>query len=217
MIRLVAFLVVILAAAAGLHWLADRPGTIVVEWQDYVVETSVFRAFIILVLAMAVIMGVWSALRALWSSPAAVGRLLNRRRQERGLDALSSGMIAIGAGDGSLAIRYAGQARKALPNEPLTHLLRAQTAQLTGDRATSRRIFEAMLSSPDTEHAGPARAVSRSPARGRAGGRAPVRRAGAEAQSEARLAGRGAVRPAVPGRRTGRARSTRSPSGSATT
>ena len=154
MTRLVAFLVVILAAAAGLHWLADRPGTIVVEWQDHIVETSVFRAFIILVLAMAVVMGAWSMLRALWSSPAAVGRLLNRRRQERGLDALSSGMIAIGAGDGSLAIRYAGQARKALPNEPLTHLLRAQTAQLTGDRATSRRIFEAMLSSPDTEQLG---------------------------------------------------------------
>ena len=94
------------------------------------------------------------AAHALWSSPAAVGRLFNRRRQERGLDALSSGMIAIGAGDGALAIRYAGQARKALPNEPLTHLLRAQTAQLTGDRATSRRIFEAMLSSPDTEQLG---------------------------------------------------------------
>jgi HemY protein len=154
MIRLVAFLVVILAAAAGLHWLADRPGTLVVEWQGYVAETSVFRAFIILVLATGVIMLGWSALRALWSSPAMVGRFLNRRRQERGLDALSSGMIAIGAGDGTLAIRYAGQARKALPNEPLTHLLRAQTAQLTGDRATSRRIFEAMLSSPDTEQLG---------------------------------------------------------------
>ncbi len=154
MIRIVAFLVVILAAAAGLHWLADRPGTIVVEWQGYVAETSVFRAFVILVLAMGIVMLAWAALRMLWSSPAAVGRLLNRRRQERGLDALSSGMIAIGAGDGPLAIRYAGQARKALPNEPLTHLLRAQTAQLTGDRATSRRIFEAMLSSPDTEQLG---------------------------------------------------------------
>ena len=48
MIRIVAFLVVILAVAAGLHWLADRPGTIVVEWQGYVAETSVFRAFVIL-------------------------------------------------------------------------------------------------------------------------------------------------------------------------
>src|SRR5262249_18706659 len=154
MIRIVAFLLIVLAAAAGLHWLADRPGTIVVEWQGYVAETSVFRAFVIVVLAMLVIMLVWSALRSFWSSPAAVGRFLNRRRHPRGLDAVAGGMIAIGAGDGSVALRQAGQARKALPNEPLTHLLRAQTAQLIGDRATSRRIFEAMLSSPDTEQLG---------------------------------------------------------------
>ncbi len=63
-------------------------------------------------------------------------------------------MIAIGAGDRTLARQYAVQAQKALPNEPLTHLLRAQTAQLVGDRATSRRIFEAMLGSPDTEQLG---------------------------------------------------------------
>ena len=154
MTRIVAFLVVILGIAAGLHWLADRPGTILVEWQGYEAETSVFRAFVILMVAMGVAMLVWSALRWIWSSPAAVGQFLNRRRHARGLDALSSGMIAIGAGDGSLALRHAGQARKALPNEPLTHLLRAQTAQLIGDRATSRRIFEAMLSSPDTEQLG---------------------------------------------------------------
>jgi HemY protein len=154
MTRLVAFLVVILGIAAGLHWLADRPGTILVEWQGYEAETSVFRAFVILMVAMGVAMLGWSALRWIWSSPAAVGQFLHRRRHARGLDALSSGMIAIGAGDGSLALRHAGQARKALPNEPLTHLLRAQTAQLIGDRATSRRIFEAMLSSPDTEQLG---------------------------------------------------------------
>jgi HemY protein len=154
MMRLIAFLIIILAAAAGLHWLADRPGTIVVEWQGYIAETSVFRAFILLAVAVGLAVLAWSALRSLWSSPAMIGRFLDRRRQQRGLGALSSGMIAIGAGDGPLAIRYAGQARKALPNEPLTHLLRAQTAQLIGDRATSRRIFEAMLSSPDTEQLG---------------------------------------------------------------
>src|SRR5690606_3066035 len=58
------------------------------------------------------------------------------------------------AGDRTLATRYAVQARKSLPNEPLTQLLRAQAAQLTGDRATSRRIFEAMLGQPDTEQLG---------------------------------------------------------------
>ena len=154
MIRIVLFLLAVLAIAAGLDWLADRPGTIVVDWQGYVAETSVFRAFILLLAMVGAMLLAWSALRWLWSSPATVGRILNRRREKRGLDALSSGIIAIGAGDRALAARYAGQARKALPHEPLTHLLRAQTAQLAGDRATSRRIFEAMLASPDTEQLG---------------------------------------------------------------
>jgi HemY protein len=154
MIRLILFLVGILAAAAGLHWLADRPGSIVIEWQSYVAETSVFRAFVALLALIALVMLVWSGLRSLWASPATLGRYLHGRRQQRGLDAISSGIIAVGAGDRLLASRYASQARKALPNEPLTHLLRAQTAELTGDRATSRRIFEAMLASPDTEQLG---------------------------------------------------------------
>jgi HemY protein len=83
-----------------------------------------------------------------------VGGHLAKRRQKLGIDALSSGMIALGAGDRAAAMRSAIQARKSLPNEPLTHLLRAQAAQLSGDRTTARRIFEAMLGSPDTEQLG---------------------------------------------------------------
>src|SRR5262245_17992816 len=154
MIRIVIFLLAVSAIAAGLHWLADRPGTIVVEWQDYVAETSVFLAVVMLLLLVALMLLVWSVLRQVWASPAAVGRLLRRRRLQRGLDAISGGIIAIGAGDGSLATRYALQARKSLPHEPLTHLLRAQAAQLNGDASTARRIFEAMLASPDTAQLG---------------------------------------------------------------
>jgi HemY protein len=154
MIRILTFLIVVSFLAVGLHWLADRPGTIVVEWQDYVVETSVFLAVVLLVLLVALLLLLGWLLTEVWASPAAVGRLLRRRRLQRGLDAISGGIIAIGAGDGSLATRYALQARKSLPNEPLTHLLRAQAAQLNGDRGTARRIFEAMLASPDTAQLG---------------------------------------------------------------
>ena len=133
MMRLIAFFIIILAAAAGLHWLADRPGSIVVEWQGYIAETSVFHAFIILAAAIGLTVLAWSALRSLWSSPAMIGRFLDRRRQQRGLGALSSGLIAIGAGDGPLAIRYAGQARKSLPK-------RAAHAPFAGaDGAAHRR------------------------------------------------------------------------------
>src|SRR5262249_1761422 len=116
--------------------------------------TSVFLAVVMVALVVALLLVAWSALRQMWASPAALAALRRRRRLQRGLDAISGGIIAIGAGDGSLATRYALQARKSLPNEPLTHLLRAQAAELSGDRSTARRIFEAMLASPDTAQLG---------------------------------------------------------------
>ena len=154
MLRLVAFLLAVLAVASGLAWLADRPGQLIINWQGREIETSVFHAVVILAALTATAIFIWSLLRQMWNSPATVGHFINKRRQRRGLDALSSGMIAIGAGDRANATRYAIQARKSLPNEPLTHLLRAQAAQLSGDRTTARRIFEAMLASPDTEQLG---------------------------------------------------------------
>ena len=154
MLRLIAFLIAIALIAAGLAWLADRPGDLAITWQGYQIETSVFRAIVLLVAIVAFALLVWSILRNVWYSPAAVGNVLSKRRQKLGIDALSSGMIALGAGDKAAAMRAAIQARKSLPNEPLTHLLRAQAAQLTGDRTTARRIFEAMLASPDTEQLG---------------------------------------------------------------
>ncbi len=154
MVRLVIYLLSILLIASGLGWLADKPGTLQIAWQGYDIETSVFRAVVLLAAALAAAIFLWSIGRAIWNSPAAFGDRIVRRRQKRGLDALSGGMIAVGAGDSALASRYALQARKALPHEPLTHLLRAQAAQLTGDRTTTRRIYEAMLASPETEQLG---------------------------------------------------------------
>ncbi len=154
MVRVVLFLLAIAAAAVGLHWLSDTRGTLTLDWQGYVVETSVFRAVVLLALFVAFSVLAWSILQYIWRSPAVVGELFVRRREQRGLSALSSGLIAIGAGDKTAATRAALQARKSLPNEPLTHLLRAQTAQLSGDSATARRIFEAMLAAPDTEQLG---------------------------------------------------------------
>ncbi len=154
MLRLIVILATAFALASGLAWLAERPGNLVLVWQGYEVETSVFRAVVIFTLLVGFSIFAWNLMKQIWLSPAAIGNVFNRRRQKRGLEALSTGLIALGAGDKQLAMRYAAQARRTLPNEPLTHLLRAQAARLAGDSATSRRIFEAMLSSPDTEQLG---------------------------------------------------------------
>ena len=154
MLRLVLFLAFIIALASGLAWLADRPGLIVVNWEGYQVEITVFHAVVAFAFLTGLALVAWSILRHIWESPAVIGNYFNKRRQKRGLDALSTGMIAIGAGDRATATRYALQARKSMPNEPLTHLLRAQAAQLSGDKATARRIYESMLASTDTEQLG---------------------------------------------------------------
>jgi HemY protein len=154
MIRVAAYLAAILALTWALHQLASRPGTVRIEWLGQIVELSVFSGIVLLASLLGALLLVWSLLRGAWRSPATLAHYFDRRRRQRGLDALTGGIIAVGAGDRALAARYAAQARKTLPHEPLTHLLRAQAAQIGGDRATARRIFEAMLASPDTEQLG---------------------------------------------------------------
>ena len=49
--------------AAGLAWLADRPGELTVDWQGYVIETSVFRAIVLtFALVVATLVGLLFAL-----------------------------------------------------------------------------------------------------------------------------------------------------------
>lgn len=151
MIRLILYFVVVGLVAAGLTWLADQPGTLVVNWQGLEIETSVFAAVVMLLGLIALAVLAWALVRGLLSSPATLQRFVTRKRQQQGLEAVSAGMIAIGGGDRTRATRFAQQASRSLPNEPLTALLRAQSAQLAGDRGTARRIYESMLHSPETE------------------------------------------------------------------
>jgi HemY protein len=82
--------------------------------------------------------------------PGAVRGFFRARRRDRGYAALSRGMIAIGSGDVRLAHRYADDARRLLPAEPLVMLLEAQTAQIEGRADAARSAFQKMLEEPET-------------------------------------------------------------------
>ena len=83
MLRLVAFLIAVAALVAGLSWLADRPGSLMINWQGYEIETSVFRAVVLLAFLVGLAILTWSILVQLWRSPASLGAFFNRRRQVR--------------------------------------------------------------------------------------------------------------------------------------
>ncbi len=150
MIRLLLLLLAVAVLAIGFAWVADNPGALTLNWIGYEINTSVFFAIVVLVALAVFAFLLWVLLRSMISTPAVIAQYFKKRRQVRGLEALSSGLIAVGSGDRALASKYSELARKSLPNEPLTALLRAQTAQLMGNRATARRIYEGMLGAPDT-------------------------------------------------------------------
>ncbi len=150
MLRLLLYLIVVGLIGAGAAWLASQPGELAITWLGYQLETSVFVALGALALLFALALVLWSGVRGVLGAP---GRMLARvreRREQRGREALRHGMFAVGAGDAQLAARYASEARQSLDNEPLTKLLRAQAAQISGDHATAKRIFETMLDDDET-------------------------------------------------------------------
>lgn len=154
MMRVVVYLLVLGLLAFGAVWLADRPGDVAITWLDQRVDTSVM-VLIGAVLALAALAKIlWSALRALVRMPDRVGTHLQNRRYARGRFALSQGLIAVGSGDPIAARRFMEEANRTLPEEPLTLLLRAQTAQLCGDAAGAVRNFELMAGRDQTRMLG---------------------------------------------------------------
>jgi len=151
MIRILFFLAVVFALGLGFSWLADRPGDMVVTFDGYQYEVSLMVAAVAVVAVVAAVMVAWWLLRSLWTSPYAISRYFRVRRRDRGYQALSTGMIAAGAGDAALARKKSKEAAKLIRSdqEPLIHLLDAQASLLEGDHDGARKKFEAMLDDPE--------------------------------------------------------------------
>jgi HemY protein len=151
MIRVVAFLAVVAALALGVAWLADRPGDVAITWLGYRIETSVMVLIFAVATLTIVAILLWSLGRALFGTPRRVTTYLRERRAARGHLAITRGLVAIGAGDMRAARRFAGDARRLAPDEPLTLLLSAQAAQLAGNRSGAELTFRRMAERDDTK------------------------------------------------------------------
>ncbi len=151
MLRVLFFLAVVFALGLGFSWLAERPGELTVVFGGYQYRVSLMVAAILITAVVAALMISWWLIKSIWNSPHAVARYFRVRRRDRGYQALSTGMIAAGAGDSELARRKKREAMKLLSadQEPLIHLLDAQASLLEGDHEAARRKFEAMLDDPE--------------------------------------------------------------------
>lgn len=153
MIRLLFFVVLVLALGFGFAWLADRPGDLSIVWQDRQIEMSLMTAVTMVVSLVAAIMITWWLIRTILYSPRTVARYFRASKRDRGYQALSTGLLAAGAGDAAMA-RKMNKRTKGLLNadqEPLIHLLDVQAALIEGHHDEARKLFEAMAEDPETK------------------------------------------------------------------
>src|SRR3990167_1140955 len=143
MIRVVLFLLSVAIVAAGVVWVADRPGDVAITWMGSRIETSLMVAALAIGTFVLVAILLWGIVRAILRSPEQVSLFFRHRRAMKGYLAITRGLIAVGAGDLRIARKSADEAARLSAGDPLTLLLSAQSAQMAGDRAAAERALRA--------------------------------------------------------------------------
>lgn len=154
MLRLIVFLIAAAALAWAAVWLANSPGEVVVTWD----ATETVLPFGIAIAIIAAVTAAGIVLYEVWRWFVGLPRRMreNRRhkRQLRGYQELTHGLIAAAAGDVTGARVHTRQAEKLLEANAATLLLSAQTAQLEGKEDVAQLKFQQMLKRPQTEFLG---------------------------------------------------------------
>ncbi len=152
--RVLFYFVQLALLVAAAVWLAQRPGSVVIEWLGQRIETPVGILILAILLFTVIVALLYRGWRALYRAPKAVGHKLEENRRRKGYKALTQGMVAVAAGDPEEARKQSRKADVLLGEPPLTMLLSAQAAQLNGDEAAAERYFQAMLENPETKFLG---------------------------------------------------------------
>lgn len=151
MIRTLVFIAILIGLAFAGAWLVEQPGQVVVTLPRYgQIQTTLIGAAAALVAFVVAVLVLWTALRFILRLPSILSFTARARKRARGFSAVSRGMIAVGSGDPRSAKRYAAEAAKLLGKEPLALLLKAQAAQMAGDRGQAEGAFRQMLDDNET-------------------------------------------------------------------
>lgn len=154
MLRLVMFLIVAGVLAWVAVWIADHPGTVVVQWLGRELVLSVGTVVVLALLFSAAVILLFELLRWLFGLPRRIRIARSRRRELRGHEALTRGLLAVAAGDLQGAKTFSREAERYIPNSAGLLLLGAQTAQLEGKEEVAHLKFRQMLERRDGEFVG---------------------------------------------------------------
>lgn len=161
LIKIIAFIAVVLALTFGATRLMEVEGgaLITVAGTEFqLTPLQIVFGFIALVVAvwigLKLLKFLWACFKFLNGDETAISRYFDRNRERRGYEALSEGMVALASGEGHLALTKAQRADRYLKQPRLTMLLKAQAAEMTGDRSTAEAAYKELLTDPETKFVG---------------------------------------------------------------
>ncbi len=155
MVRVLIYLIILAALAFGLAQIADLPGALSIKWPwsplyGKTIEVAPIVGLTIVLAGFFAFYLIVVLLRFILRIPSIMSFTARARRQNKGVAAVSRGMIAAGAGDARAAERASREALKLLGPTPLALLLQAQSAQLAGNRQSAEQAFKQMTENPET-------------------------------------------------------------------
>lgn len=161
LIKIVIFLGIAVALAFGVANLLETPGEVRIAFADrefYLSPIGAIIAVILLVIAAIILLKVVGLLiavmRFLLGDETALSRHFRRRRERKGFEALSDGLVALASGDARLASKNASRAERLLDRPDVTRLVNAQAAEMSGERARATGYYKEMLASGRTRFIG---------------------------------------------------------------
>ena len=150
--RVLIYLAIIAALASGAVWLADQPGSVAFVWDGVSYSVGLAVAALALLVLVAALLLLEAVGRVLLNLPQRLSGAARERKKRKAIQALSRGMIAVGSGDENAARRHARDAERYLrKDEPLLLLLKAQAAQISGDRDKAEAVFQEMAQVQETQ------------------------------------------------------------------
>lgn len=149
------FMIKTAALVAAGAWLYVRPGYIDLSFDGYNIHAQAGPAFLVLYMAFLLVLFMHRVYLILSDIPRAWRRYHERKRYQKGLQALSLGMAAVAAGDSKIATYQAFRARQLLPRDKgMALFLDAQAARLRGDQDAARAHFQELVDHRDTAFLG---------------------------------------------------------------
>lgn len=163
LIKIILFMVVVVALAFGADYLLQSEGGVTIE-APFLGSEYTLTAFQSIVAAVVLVVAVWILLKILSLTVAivrflagdetAISRYFSRSRERKGYNALSEGMMALASGEGRLAMSKAAKAERYLKKPELTNLLVAQAAEMAGDRQKAEETYKKLLADDATRFVG---------------------------------------------------------------